>query len=425
MTGGDGTASAAPATAEASPWAPLRHRAFAMLWTGVLVANLGTYMQTLGAQWLLVGAPGAAALVALVQTANMLPAMLLAMTAGVLGDLFDRRIMLLAVQAYFIVVSAALVVLTLMDLMPPDLLLVFTLLLGIGTAVQLPIWQACPPDLVPREELRPSARLEMVGLNFARAAGPALGGVVISVAGVEAVFALNLISVIPFGVALLLWRRPAAAPGPAARERFWAAMRAGIGHVWRDRLVRNVMLRVTAYILPAAAMWALLPLIASERLHLGSAGFGVLFAALGVGAIIGALVVGPIRRRLGTGALLTGSGIVMAVALGLLVMVLDWPSCAVVLIVAGLSWTATVSTLIAELRLLLPRWVMARGMAVWTMVFTGAQAVGAIAWGAVATATGLVPTFLAAAVLSLAAAGVSRLWKIEEVDLRLPVRGTC
>ena len=123
---------------ESSPWAPLRQRIFAWLWIGVLISGMGTWMQTLGAQWLLVDAPNAAAVVALVQVANTLPIMLLAMPAGVLADSFDKRWLLFAVQGYFLVAGIALLVLTLAGLMPPSLLLVFTFLLGAGAAVQLP-----------------------------------------------------------------------------------------------------------------------------------------------------------------------------------------------------------------------------------------------------------------------------------------------
>ena len=133
---------------ESSPWAPLRQRTFAWLWVGVLISGMGTWMQTLGAQWLLVDAPNAAAVVALVQVANTLPVMLLAMPAGVLADAFDKRWLLFIVQVYFLVAGVALLLLTVAGLMPPSLLLVFTLLLGVGAAVQLPAWQASTPELV-------------------------------------------------------------------------------------------------------------------------------------------------------------------------------------------------------------------------------------------------------------------------------------
>src|SRR5215208_8252366 len=198
------TTSPTPVT-ESSPWAPLRRRAFRWLWVGVLISYIGTWMQTIGAQWLVVDGPNAATVVALVQAANTLPVMLLALPGGVLADSFDRRWLLFTVQAYFFIVGVLLTVLTVAGLMPPALLLAFTFAIAIGAAVQLPTWQAMIPQLVPRSQLRAATRLEMVGVNLARAAGPALAGLVIAGFGVPVVFGLNALSVVFLAAALLLW----------------------------------------------------------------------------------------------------------------------------------------------------------------------------------------------------------------------------
>src|SRR3954449_4196685 len=387
---------------ESSPWAPLRQRVFAWLWVGMLISGMGTWMQTLGAQWLLIDAPNAAAVVALVQVANTLPVMLLAMPAGVLADAFDKRWLLFFVQVYFLVAGVSLLLLTIAGLMPPALLLVFTLLLGAGAAMQLPAWQASTPELVPRHEIRSAARLEMVGVNLARAAGPAVAGLGIASFGVETVFALNALSVIPLGVALLFWRRPRIETR-TTRERFWPALRAGGRYAWHDPAVRTILIRLSVFLLPGSALWALLPLVATRRLGVGRGRYGLMFAALGIGAIAGALVLGRVRRVLSTNATLTAAGVVMAGSLLALVTIPSYPAALVILVAAGLSWTSTISTLVAELQLFLPRWVMARGMAIWTMIFTGCQAVGALLWGLVANQVDLFATFVAASVLALVA----------------------
>ena len=172
-----------------SPWAPLSQRAYRWLWIGVLISYLGFWMQTVGAQWLLVSTPNAGAMVALVQTASTLPVMLLALPAGVLADAFDRRWLLFAVQIYIFVVAGTLAALTAAGVVTPVLMLIFTFLLGVGGAVQLPTWQAVIPELVPRVQLGAATRLEMVGVNFGRSAGPAIAGVVIALSGVPALFA--------------------------------------------------------------------------------------------------------------------------------------------------------------------------------------------------------------------------------------------
>ena len=281
---------------ESSPWAPLGRRAFRWLWLGVFISYIGTWMQTVGAQWLLVDSPNAAALVSLVQVANTLPVMLLALPGGVLADSFDRRWLLFTVQVYFFVVGILLAVLTFAGQMPPALLLAFTFAIAIGAAVQLPAWQATIPELVPRTQLRAATRLEMVGVNVARAGGPALAGLVIARFGVPWVFALNALSVIFLAIALLFWRRSSVG-SQATRERFVPALRAGGRYVWHEPVVRRLLLRAALFITPGMALWALLPLIATQRLGLGADGYGALFGALGLGAIVAALVLGRVRDQ--------------------------------------------------------------------------------------------------------------------------------
>src|SRR5437899_7797997 len=230
VTASDAVTTAAPppppVAGESSAWAPLRQRAFRWLWLGVLISSIGTWMQTVGAQWLLVDAPNAAALVSLVAVANSLPVMLLALPGGVLADSFDRRWLLFTVQAYFFIVGILVAVLTAVGQMSPALLLAFTFALGAGVAVQQPGWGATIPELVPRTQLRAASRLDLVNVNLSRAVGPALAGLVIAhLGGVPVVFALNAVSVVFLALALLLWRRP---PDEAEnrRERFLPALRA-------------------------------------------------------------------------------------------------------------------------------------------------------------------------------------------------------
>jgi MFS family permease len=405
--------SSATATAESSPWAPLGQRAFRWLWIGVFISYIGTWMQTVGAQWLLVDAPNAATLVSLVQAANTLPVMLLALPGGVLADSFDRRWLLFTVQAYFFIVGVLLTVLTVAGLMPPALLLAFTFAIAIGAAVQLPTWQAMIPQLVPRSQLRAATRLEMVGVNLARAAGPALAGLVIAGFGVPVVFGLNALSVVFLAAALLLWRRRATG-SEDTRERFVPALRAGGRYVWHEPVVRRILLRVMLFIPPGMALWALLPLIASERLGLGAAGYGALFGALGAGAIVAALVLGRVRDHLSTSALLTAAAVLFAATLALIVLLTNFLAALVILVFAGLAWTTVISTLNAELQLFLPVWVRARGLAIYMVTFTGSMTVGALLWGLIAEGLGLRLTFFIAAAVMLTGVVGGVFWRLPE-----------
>jgi MFS family permease len=408
-----GTPVSVPRDAGSSAWAPLGQRAFRWLWLGVLISWIGTWMQTVGAQWLLVGAPNAAALVSLVQAANTLPVMLLALPGGVLADSFDRRWLLITVQAYFFAVGALLAVLTAAGQMSPALLLAFTLALGAGGAVQLPGWQAIIPELVPRTQLRAAAKLDLVGVNLARSVGPALAGLVIARFGVPVVFALNAVSVVLFAIALLVWRRPPAG-SEIRRERFVPALRAGGRYVWHEPVVRRILLRAMLFIIPAMALWALLPLIASQRLGLGADGYGALFGALGAGAIIGALVLGRVRDRLSTNGTLGAAVVLYAAAQAGIVLAPNFPAALATLVLAGLAWMAVTSTLAAELQLFLPAWVRARGLAVYTVTFTGSMTAGALVWGLVAEGVDLRATFLLATFLVLAGVVAGVVWPVPE-----------
>src|SRR5579864_2023217 len=297
-----------------STWAPLRVGIFRALWLAVLVSNIGTWMQTVGAQWLLVSQPHASILVALVQTADMLPDVLLAYVGGVLADTFDRRLLLIAVQGCLVVIGMALTILTIVGQMPPALLLTLTFVLGAGSAFALPAYQALIPDLIPRSELPSASALSSININLARAIGPAIAGVLIAQAGVGAVFALNTATFLVFGLVMAAWRPPAGAR-PDFPERFISALHAGTQYVRYAPVVRRILLRSALFLTPASVLWALLPLVASQQLGLGSIGYGVLLGALGVGAIAGAFLLPSLHARLNTTSLLALASIVYAVAL--------------------------------------------------------------------------------------------------------------
>src|SRR5260370_1562494 len=155
-----------------STWAPMRFAVFRALWIAVLVSNIGGYMQTVGAQWLLVNQAHAAILVALVTTADMLPDTLFGLVGGVLADIFDRRRLLIFVQLGMALVAVALAVLTFSGQIPPALLLLFTFVLGFASALSNPTYHSLAPDLAPAHEPRPAAELGSLSLTLARVLGP-------------------------------------------------------------------------------------------------------------------------------------------------------------------------------------------------------------------------------------------------------------
>src|ERR1700674_2588092 len=233
---------AQPQPAPVSLWAPLRNGVFRALWLAVLVSNIGLWMQTVGAQWLLIPQPNAAVLVALVQTADTLPDALFGIVGGVLADILARRRLLMAVQAFMVVTATLLTVLTIVGQMPPALLLIFTFLLGSGSVLTLPAYQSLIPDLVPRTQLLAAATLSSVSINVARAVGPAVAGLLIAGSGVPAVFAVDAVTFLVFGIVVALWHPPASTR-TIRPEPFVAALRAGGRYVRYSPVVRRVLLR--------------------------------------------------------------------------------------------------------------------------------------------------------------------------------------
>src|SRR5580698_3661594 len=203
-------------------WSPLGHRLFRAMWIASVASNIGTWMHTVGASWLMATMAASPLLVALVQTATTLPVFLLALPSGVMADLVDRRKLLIFTQTWMLGVAAVLGLLAIFGAVGPWTLLWLTFALGIGSAMNGPAWAAAIPELVPREELPAAVALNSVGFNIARAVGPALGGIVMASAGAGAVFILNAVSFL--GVIVVLWgwkERP-----PAARDRSTRCLRA-------------------------------------------------------------------------------------------------------------------------------------------------------------------------------------------------------
>jgi MFS family permease len=398
-------------SAAPSAWAPLGLRLYRILWLAVLASNVGAWMETVGAQWLLVSLPHAAALVALVQVADTLPDLLLALPGGALADIFDRRWFLIVLQTVQVAVSGALTWLTMTGAMTPALLLVFTGVLGAAGAIATPAYQALIPDIVPRQQLPAAAALAGLNVNVARAVGPAIAGLVIAKIGVGAVFLANTVSLAFLPLVLSVNRSPAVETR-GSPEPFLSALLAGGRYVRYSPVARRILIRLGVFIVPASGLWALLPVVATERLGLGSGGYGLLLGALGAGAIVGAALLSRIREHLAPTAVLFGSSVVYAVAMSVLVLVPVPFVAFLALVPAGMAWIAAIVTCSAEIQLFLPTWVRARGLATYQMVLFGGQALGALIWGSLAQSGGLVLAFGAASATLLLAAFTLERWPL-------------
>ncbi|WP_328396999.1 MFS transporter [Nocardia sp. NBC_00416] len=391
-----------------STWAPLRLRVYRALWIAQLVSNLGTWMQMVGAQWVLVDQPNAAALVSFVQTATTLPVMILAIPSGVLADLLDRRRLLLGAQSTMAVLAITLAVSTATGHTTPAVLLTLLFLLGCGQALVGPAWQAIQPELVPRDQIPSAAVLGSMNMNIGRAVGPAIAGVLVAVSGPALVFTLNAFSFAAIVAALLFWRRePVEKKLPS--ERPLAALQAGTRFIKAAPAIRRVLLRTILFVAPASALWALLPVIARNQLGLGSSGYGIMLGALGVGAVLGALSLARVRALLTPTQQVAAAALVFGLACCGTALLRVEALVLILLVFAGAAWLLTLSTMNATMQLLLPGWVRARGLSVYLLVFMAGQAIGSVVWGLIAGAYGAVTALLVAGAL-LGGCALSAVW---------------
>jgi MFS family permease len=409
------TDGAGPAGAAASSWAPLRSGVFRGLFIAALTSNIGTWMQTVGAQWFLIERKASPTVIALVQTASLTPTMLLALFAGALADRIDRRRLLIAVQVYAAVATAVLTALAVAGVLDAVSLLVLLFAIGCGAALTTPAWEAIQPELVPREQFRSAASLGGVAVDAARAIGPPIAGLLVAAAGAAAVFAINAVSFVAVIGALLAWKRTPSAP-VTEHEPLGQSVLAGIRYFSDSRNMRRLLVRAALFAFPASALWALLPVVASQQFHLRAIGYGEVLGTVGVGAVIGALLMTRLSAMLSTNALLALAALVAAAGL-LAAAYLPLGVATVLLMLAGVAWIATLTTLTVAAQTALPQSMRARGLAMYLVVLIGSQALGSLVWGLVASNFGLIASLTASAVLLVvAAASVGVLPLLPETD---------
>lgn len=383
-------------------FAPLRQPVFAVLWTATVLGNTGSFMRDVASSWLMTDLSAAPAAVAMVQAAGTLPVFLLAIPAGVLSDILDRRKFLIAVQLLLGSVSATLMILSFTGALSVSALIALTFLGGIGAALMGPTWQAIVPELVPKQDVKSAVALNSLGVNIARSIGPAAGGLLLAASGAAVTYGADVASYI-FVIAALVWWPRAKDANDALSEGFFGAFRAGLRYTRASRPLHVVLLQAAVFFAFASAVWALLPLVARNLLG-GDAGFyGILLGAVGAGAIGGALVMPKLRELFDADGLLLGAGLVTAAVMaGLSFGPPKWAAI-VILLFLGAAWITALTTLNGAAQSVLPNWVRGRGLAVYLTVFNGAMTAGSLGWGAVAEIVGIVGALLIGAVLLFAA----------------------
>lgn len=391
-------------TAPTSGFAPLRQKVFAVLWIATIVGNTGSFIRDVASSWLVTDLSAAPAAVAMVQASATLPIFLLAIPAGVLSDILDRRKFLIVIQLLLAAASICLMLLSATGLQSVSSLIALTFVGGIGAALMAPTWQAIVPELVSRQDVKSAVALNSLGINISRSIGPAVGGLLLAWFGAAVTYGVDVISYVFVIVALTWWRR-GATPDDVLSERFFGAFRAGLRFAKASRELHVVLLRAAVFFAFASAVWALLPLVARDLLD-GDAGFyGILLGAVGAGAIGGALILPRLRTRFDADALLLGAAVVTAAVMAILSVAPPRWGAIVALLALGAAWITALTTLNGAAQAILPNWVRGRSLAVYLTVFNGAMTAGSLAWGAVAEALNI-PLTLNISAIGLAAAGL-------------------
>jgi MFS family permease len=397
---------------------PLHHRVFRTLWLATLASNTGMWVQNTGAGWLMTSLDPSPFMVSMVQAASMLPVFLLALPAGALADIVDRRRFLIGAQLWMLVMATLLALLAATDALGPWGLLAITFGIGAGTAINFPAWAATTPELVPREDLVGAVALNGIGFNLARAVGPALGGFAIAAAGPEAAFALNAVAFLLLIVALIAWRRPLDHRTTLPKEHLVGAMRVGLRFVAASPAMQAAILRACAFFLPAAAVWGLLPLFVRGQLGLGPEAFGLMLGVMGASAVGAGFVLPTLRARMDRGTLVLRASLLVAVAMGLLALAEHWLPAALAMALYGAAWIAAGSTLAVSAQMAAPAWVRARAIAIYQLSFFGMMAFGAALAGWIGARFGVAPALAAAAAGAMAIALVVRPWRLDPAAAR-------
>jgi MFS family permease len=398
-----------PAPDRTSALAPFKHGIFRSVWFASLASNFGGLIQSVGAAWMMTAISNSADMVALVQASTALPIMLFSLASGAIADNYNRRKVMLTAQAFMFAVSIALTLAAYFGFLTPWLLLSFTFLLGCGTALNNPSWQASVGDMVPRSDLPAAVSVNSMGFNLTRSVGPAIGGIIVAAAGAAAAFAVNAFSYLPLLFVLSRWKQKET-PSTLPRETLGIAMTAGLRYVAMSPNIEKVLLRGFVFGFTAISVLALLPLVARDIVQGGPLLYGVLLGAFGIGAVGGALINAWLRQKL-TSEWIVRLGF-MGFAICATVAALSqmaWLTCAALLI-GGASWVISLSLFNVTVQMSTPRWVVGRALSLYQTATFGGMALGSWIWGVIAENHGAGEALLASAALMIAGAALGLKW---------------
>lgn len=398
-----------------SLFAPFSHTTFRNIWLASISSNLGTMIQNVGAAWMMTSISSSESMVALVQASTTLPVMLFALVAGAIADSYNRRHVIFAAQGFMFTVSVLLAIAAFAGIITPWMLLAFTFLIGCGTALNNPSWQASVGDMVPRSDVAGAVTLNSVGFNITRSVGPAIGGTIVALGGAAAAFTVNALSYLGLLVVVHRWNfRPPESPLP--REKMTTAIGAGLRYVFMSPNIVKVLLRAFLFGFATVSAVALLPIVARDVIAGGPQTFGIMLGAFGIGAIGGAFANARLRATLSNEMIVRlsfliygAAALVMGLSTSLLIDCLA-------LFAAGACWVMALSLFNTVVQLTTPRWVVGRALSLYQTAAFGGMASGSWLWGLVAENYTITHAFFAAAATAVIGAGIGFLFKMPALE---------
>ncbi len=391
------------------PWAPLRNPLFRALWLATLFSNLGTWIHEVSSSWMMTELNPDPWMVSLVQVATTTPMFILALPAGALADVVDRRRWLLMTQSWMMLTALCMAFLAFSGQLGARGLLLGTAILSIGSALNSPAWHSVLPSIVSRQNLPAAVNLNGLAISLARAMGPGVAGLLLMRLNPAWGFALNTVSFAGILVVLWMWR-PKQKRNRVRSERFFSALRVGLQHVRHSPRMRQVLVRAILFVFGSAALWALLPLLVRQQYAMQADHFGLMVALFGLGAAAySATGLPKIRQRLNLNSVVDFHWTIFAlVMVGLSQSPGNWIPF-LLMFLGGCCWIGILSSLHYSVQSVAPAWVRARALSVYLLCYFAAASSGSAVWGKLATSQGVRSSLLWAGV-GLGAACLSSLW---------------
>jgi MFS family permease len=400
-----------------SLWRPMRTPAFRNLLIADVVSDVGTFMQTVGAAWLMIALSAGPIYVALIQTASALPFFIFALPAGTIGDIVDRRKLILYTETWMFAVAVAIAALTITGRISPLLLLILTFALSAVDAFETPTWRAVLPEVVPKEDLQAASALNGIEFNFARAVGPGLAGFIVAATGAGTAFILNAASFLGVIVVIARWKR-SVHKRTSPPETVWLGTITGVRYLRYSPAIRNLFIRTGCVIFFATALTALLPLVAHDVKN-SPVTFGLLLGCFGFGAVVGAVLMQRARTRWSTETLVSTGLATYGFATLAASTVRSLPALCAATFVGGAAWIMFISLVNVLILNHAPDWVRARVLSLSTLVVQGAVAAGSAAWGTVAAHWGLRVALVSAGVGTMAALMLALFFRLPDATVDL------